>query len=123
MNDNAENALNVLNNGDVSIASKFQKPNKEWDQFCTSLCEEVHKLDECTPQQGQNLADFMSNIEMIYRVDLWTKLLEPGLGKLRLIKSLHRPLAPHVMGALPTLRKLDPHNKGVNEALTQFHNA
>lgn len=114
-------AKQILNNGDMSFASKFEGSNKEWVPFCRTLCEEVHQLDECSPQQAQNLANFMNGVAKLYRIDMWTRLVEVGMKRIDLIKSFHRELAPIVLGALPALDKLDPENKGLDEALAEFH--
>ena len=114
-------AKQILNNGDVSSTTKFQGPNKEWVPFCKALCEEVHQLDECSPQQAQNLASFMNGIAKIYRVDMWTRLVDPGMNRIHLINSFHQALAPIVLGAIPSLKELDPKNEGLDVALTEFH--
>lgn len=59
--------------------------------------EYVQKLDCVNEVQGKNLTAFMTDLPGELRISLWTKMMQSGVDKLDLTKSIHKFLAKSVL--------------------------
>jgi hypothetical protein len=70
---------------------------EKWNILSEKLSDHVLKMDKVTKRQGTNLEKFAKDLPAELRINLWMKLIAPGLDKIDLIKSIHPYLAPAVL--------------------------
>ena len=95
--DNNVTAEEILSGFD-KVQKKIEKLGQEkWNLLSEKVSDYVLKLDKVTKKQGTNLEKFAKSLPAELRINLWMKLIAPGLDKIELIKSIHPFLAPTVL--------------------------
>jgi alkaline phosphatase D len=97
--DNRVSGPDIIDNY-PKVKAKIRRLGSERQNICIDKVTDhvIKNMEKLTPKQGENLKDFLLDLDGELRVACWSKLTQQGIDKLELAKSIHKYCAESILG-------------------------